>query len=117
MVLFESDKKTGKESSVALADWADWQKANVFRDLAAVAFADYERTGVDQPLQLTGHQVPHLPNHGKVDIDWQTLAFSAGAALLTGLVFGFAPALEGPGASRFRKIRCTWRLRRSHRIR
>ena len=57
MVLFESDKKNGMQSSVSPADWIDWQKANVFADLAAVTFADYNLTGVDQPLKLAGYQV------------------------------------------------------------
>ena len=56
-VLFGSDKKTGQQSSVAPADWIDWKKANVFADLAAATFANYNLTGVDEPLKLAGYQV------------------------------------------------------------
>ncbi len=46
------------------------------------------------------HAIParstaYIPNHGRADVDWQVLAFTLGAALVTGILFGLAPALEG----------------------
>jgi putative ABC transport system permease protein len=37
---------------------------------------------------------PFLPNRGMAHLDAQTLLYTLGIALLTGLVFGFAPALD-----------------------
>ncbi len=72
---------------------------------------------------IPARSLPYLPHFGKVDVDWQTMLFAAGAALVTGIIFGLAPALEGSrvdlntalksstgrdtssaGGSRFRKI-------------
>jgi putative ABC transport system permease protein len=46
------------------------------------------------PDQIRGY----LVNYGKVDLDFTTLAFTLGIALLCGLVFGLAPAWEGSRA-------------------
>ncbi len=74
------------------------------------------------------HAIPntslaYLPNHGRVNLDWHILAFALLVALVTGIAFGLAPALngtrfdlntmlkdssgrgtDGRGAGRFRKI-------------
>jgi predicted permease len=44
--------------------------------------------------QIPGHIRGYLVNYGHVDLDFTTLAFTLGIALLCGLVFGLAPALE-----------------------
>ncbi len=71
---------------------------------------------------IPARSFPYLPNFGRVDMNWQVLLFTVAVALLTGLAFGLAPALEGtrfdvnsmlkdtsaragsPGGSRFRRI-------------
>lgn len=45
--------------------------------------------------QIPDHVRGYLVNYGKVDLDFTTLAFTLGIALLCGLVFGLAPAFEG----------------------
>ncbi|HKV25317.1 MAG TPA: ABC transporter permease [Candidatus Acidoferrum sp.] len=45
--------------------------------------------------QIPAHIRGYLVNYGKVDLDFTTLAFTLGIALLCGLVFGLAPAFEG----------------------
>jgi predicted permease len=47
--------------------------------------------------QIPGHIRGYLVNYGHVDLDFTTLAFTLGIALLCGLVFGLAPALENSG--------------------
>src|SRR5229473_400569 len=44
--------------------------------------------------QIPGHIRGYLVNYGHVDLDFTTLAFTLGIALLCGLVFGLAPAFE-----------------------
>ncbi len=44
--------------------------------------------------QIPGHIRGYLVNFGHVDLDFTTLAFTLGIALLCGLVFGLAPAFE-----------------------
>jgi putative ABC transport system permease protein len=71
---------------------------------------------------IPARSLAYLPNFGRVDLDWQVLAFMALIALASGIVFGLAPALEATrfdvngmlkdsggrgtsaGAGRFRKI-------------
>ena len=43
---------------------------------------------------IPGHIRGYLVNYGHVDLDFATLAFTLGIALLCGLVFGLAPAFE-----------------------
>jgi len=43
---------------------------------------------------IPGHVRGYLVNYGHVDLDFTTLAFTLGIALLCGLVFGLAPAFE-----------------------
>ena len=43
---------------------------------------------------IPGHIRGYLVNYGHVDLDFTTLAFTLGIALLCGLVFGLAPAFE-----------------------
>ncbi len=58
VVLFETDKKTGSQSSVAPADWLDWRaKSQVFDELGAAAFNSYNLTGDGEPQQIAGYQV------------------------------------------------------------
>ena len=44
---------------------------------------------------IPARSLPYLPHHGHVDVDGQVLLFTLGVALLTGVLFGLAPALEG----------------------
>jgi len=44
---------------------------------------------------IPARSLAYIPNHGQADVDWQVLVYTLGAALLTGIVFGLAPALEG----------------------
>ncbi len=44
--------------------------------------------------QIPGHIRGYLVNYGHVDLDFTTLVFTLGIALLCGLVFGLAPAFE-----------------------
>src|SRR5947209_19213121 len=58
VLLFESNKKTGNETSVSPADWADWiQKSNIFEDLAAADFSSYNLSGNDEPVKIPGYEV------------------------------------------------------------
>jgi putative ABC transport system permease protein len=43
---------------------------------------------------IPARSLAYIPNHGQADVDWQVLAFTLGAALVTGIMFGLAPALE-----------------------
>ena len=45
--------------------------------------------------QIPGQVRGYLVNYGKVDLDFTTLAFTLGIALLCGLLFGLAPAFQG----------------------
>jgi putative ABC transport system permease protein len=47
---------------------------------------------------IPARSLAYLPNFGRVDLDWQVMAFMALVALGCGIVFGLAPALE---ATRF----------------
>ena len=47
---------------------------------------------------IPNRSLPYLPNHGRVDLDWHILLFTILVALLSGIAFGLAPALE---ATRF----------------
>ena len=42
--------------------------------------------------QIPGHLRAHIVNYGHVNLDFTTLGFTAGIALLCGLIFGLAPA-------------------------
>jgi putative ABC transport system permease protein len=56
----------------------------------------FARWGVAYLLHaIPARSLPYLPNFGRVDVDWKVLLFALGIALLTGLLFGLAPALEG----------------------
>jgi len=44
--------------------------------------------------QIPGHVRGYLVNYGHVDLDYTTLGFTLGIALLCGLIFGLAPAHE-----------------------
>lgn len=44
--------------------------------------------------QIPGHVRGYLVNYGHVDLDFTTLGFTLGIALVCGLVFGLAPAFE-----------------------
>src|SRR5258708_6395424 len=44
--------------------------------------------------QIPDHVRGYLVNYGHVDLDYTTLGFTMGIALLCGLVFGLAPAYE-----------------------
>ncbi len=44
--------------------------------------------------QIPGHIRGYLVNYGHVDLDFATLGFTLGIALLCGLLFGLAPAFE-----------------------
>jgi putative ABC transport system permease protein len=53
VVLFETDSKSGNTRPVAPADWRDWrEKSGVFQELAAMRFASYNLTGVDEPQKV-----------------------------------------------------------------
>ena len=47
---------------------------------------------------IPNRSLAYIPNHGRVDLDWQVLLFTFLIALASGLAFGLAPALE---ATRF----------------
>jgi predicted permease len=84
----------------------------------------FARWGVDWLHRaIPARSLAYIPNHGQVAVDGQVLVFTMAIALLTGLLFGLAPALEGTrfnlssvlkdsasrgfssaGASRFRKF-------------
>ncbi len=56
----------------------------------------FARWGVAYLLHaIPARSLPYLPNFGRVDVDWQVLLFALGISLVTGLLFGLAPALEG----------------------
>src|ERR1700722_6107201 len=62
----------------------------------AVGGVFFARWGVAYLLHaIPARSLPYLPNFGKVDVDWQVLLFALGISLVTGILFGFAPALEG----------------------
>ena len=44
--------------------------------------------------QIPGRVRGYLVNYGEVNLDWVTLAFTLGIALLCGLIFGLAPAFQ-----------------------
>ncbi|HET8674420.1 MAG TPA: ABC transporter permease [Blastocatellia bacterium] len=50
------------------------------------------RWGVDAMLALAPEGV--IPRAGEVNLDWRVLAFTMGASLLTGVIFGLAPGLQ-----------------------
>src|SRR5207244_9294667 len=58
-----------------------------------------------------------LPRAGEVHVDWRVLAFAVGVSLLSGMLFGIAPALRAPAAGlehALRGSRTTTRSRRAH---
>ncbi|MEK6299416.1 MAG: ABC transporter permease [Acidobacteriota bacterium] len=50
------------------------------------------RWGVGAMLALVPEGV--IPRTGEINADWRVLAFTLGASLLTGIIFGLAPALQ-----------------------
>jgi putative ABC transport system permease protein len=61
----------------------------------AVGGVLFARWGVAFLLSaIPARSLPFLPHHGRVDIDWQVMGFALLVALLTGILFGIAPALE-----------------------
>src|SRR5579859_2030024 len=46
---------------------------------------------------IPGHIRGYLVNYGEVKLDWITLTFTLGIALVCGVVFGLAPAFESSG--------------------
>lgn len=46
-------------------------------------------------LEMTRYHRFSVPNASVINIDWRVLAYSLGLTLITGLVFGLAPALAG----------------------
>jgi len=46
---------------------------------------------------IPGHIRGYLVNYGEVNLDWITLTFTLGIALVCGVVFGLAPAFESSG--------------------
>lgn len=46
---------------------------------------------------IPGRVRGYLINYGQVNLDWVTLAFTLGVALLCGLIFGLAPAFQTSG--------------------
>ncbi len=47
--------------------------------------------------QIPGRIRGYLVNYGQVNMDWTTLGFTLGIALLCGIIFGLAPAFQSSG--------------------
>ena len=55
--------------------------------------------GIRALLTVNTAGLPRLgPDGGAVNLDWRVLAFATGVSLLTGIIFGLFPALEGSRA-------------------
>src|SRR5205085_1957546 len=66
---------------------------------------------------IPGHIRGYLINYGHVDLDFATLAFTLGVALLCGLVFGLAPAFENARLDVNRTLKEAAGSKRSARLR
>jgi putative ABC transport system permease protein len=63
-----------------------------FGGVAGTLFGLWGMRWIDS--QIPGHVRGYLVNYGHVDLDFTTLGFTLGIALVCGLVFGLAPAFE-----------------------
>src|SRR5262245_39694599 len=66
--------------------------------------------GVDALMALLPQGL--IPRSGEIGFDWRVLAFTLGAAVITGLLFALAPALQAARRSEERRVgkecRCGW---------
>ncbi|HEV2224339.1 MAG TPA: ABC transporter permease [Candidatus Acidoferrales bacterium] len=67
----------------------------LFGGLAGVLFGAWGMSWIES--MIPGHIRGYLVNYGEVNLDWMTLTFTLGIALLCGVVFGLAPAFESSG--------------------
>lgn len=67
----------------------------LFGGLAGVLFGAWGMSWIES--MIPGHIRGYLVNYGEVNLDWITLTFTLGIALLCGVVFGLAPAFESSG--------------------
>jgi putative ABC transport system permease protein len=67
----------------------------LFGGLAGVLFGKWGMNWIES--MIPGHIRGYLVNYGEVNLDWITLTFTLGIALLCGVVFGLAPAFESSG--------------------
>src|SRR6185437_15757431 len=63
--------------------------------LAGVLFGAWGMSWIES--LIPGHIRGYLVNYGEVNLDWMTLTFTLGIALVSGVVFGLAPAFESSG--------------------
>jgi putative ABC transport system permease protein len=66
-----------------------------FGGLAGVLFGAWGMGWIES--LIPGHIRGYLVNYGAVSLDWITLTFTLGIALVCGVVFGLAPAFESSG--------------------
>ena len=67
----------------------------LFGGLAGVLFGKWGMNWIES--MIPGHIRGYLVNYGEVNLDWITLTFTLGIALVCGVVFGLAPAFETSG--------------------
>ena len=66
-----------------------------FGGVAGVLFGAWGMSWIES--LIPGHIRGYLVNYGEVNLDWITLIFTLGIALVCGVVFGLAPAFESSG--------------------
>jgi len=66
-----------------------------FGGLGGVLFGAWGMNWIES--LIPGHVRGYLVNYGEVSLDWITLTFTLGIALVCGVVFGLAPAFESSG--------------------
>jgi len=67
----------------------------LFGGMAGVLFGAWGMSWIES--MIPGHIRGYLVNYGEVNLDWITLTFTLGIALVCGVVFGLAPAFESSG--------------------
>ncbi|HKV28478.1 MAG TPA: ABC transporter permease, partial [Candidatus Acidoferrales bacterium] len=66
-----------------------------FGGLAGILFGAWGMSWIES--MIPGHIRGYLVNYGQVNLDFTTLSFTLGIALLCGVIFGLAPAFESSG--------------------
>jgi putative ABC transport system permease protein len=67
----------------------------LFGGAAGILFGAWGMNWIES--QIPGRIRGYLVNYGEVNLDWMTLSFTLGIALLCGLIFGLAPAFQCSG--------------------